>query len=227
MNASMHACSSDVIYSSSLLFRIAEPSNLPAVFTQRVRSWETETFWDVTDCLAFLPESLWWEGRGGGVAVNGTGEYCCGMCVCVRPHATNQTSTFTLHIAQSAAHAHTYVWNERITHTLQCTTQHTPFTCLCFIMIFIPYRWLTACLIWAFVCVCSSACHKLSKQRVDIGRFRKKKSSRKFNGNLIWKWFISTITEHGNYSMIMLWLKLGFMTVCTLLARSVWNDVFN
>lgn len=195
MNASMHACSSDVIYSSSLLFRIAEPSNLPAVFTQRVRSWETETFWDVTDCLAFLPESLWWEGRGGGVAVNGTGECCCGMCVCVRPHATNQTSTFTLHIAQSAAHAHTYVWNELITHTLQCTTQHTPFTCLCFIMIFIPYRWLTACLIWAFVCVCSSACHKLSKQRVDIGRFRKK-----IQQKVQWQPYLKMIYFHNNWA---------------------------
>ena len=139
------------------------------------------------------------RGRGGGV--NGTGEYVC-VCVCLSMCELSNTNIHTCTFTLSAAQMCTDTQNEHVTHT---SLHHTPPSpALCFVMIFIPHRWLMTVLSWAFVvnAACLSLYHKPNQNIfVDTGQLKILKNMAT-SCKVTWKWFIFTILVGNEF-----WIK--------------------
>ena len=104
------------------------------------------------------------RGRGGGV--NGTGEYVC-VCVCLSMCELSNTNIHTCTFTLSAAQMCIDTQNEHVTHTSLHYTPPSP--ALCFVMIFIPHRWLMTVLSWAFVVNAACLSHKPNQTKTFCG----------------------------------------------------------
>lgn len=106
------------------------------------------------------------------------------VCVCVSMCKLSNTNIHTCTFTLSAAQMHRHVEWTCNTHF---TAPHTPFTCFCFIMIFMPHRWLMTVLCWAFLLIfeCLSLHPKPNQTKTILWILDNKKSGRIFNGDIL------------------------------------------
>lgn len=90
-----------------------------------------------------VSHSFRWTSDGGGVCVY-TYRWVC-VCVYVQAVKHKHSHLYIYSVSCSNAHRH-----EEWTCNTHFTAPHTPFTCFCFIMIFMPHSWLMTVLSWAF-----------------------------------------------------------------------------
>lgn len=109
---------------------------------------------------------------GGGVCVY-TYRWVC-VCVYVQAVKHKHSHLYIYSVSCSNAHRH-----EEWTCNTHFTAPHTPFTCFCFIMIFMPHSWLMTVLSWAFFVIfeCLSSHPKPNQTNfVGIGQLQIRKN---------------------------------------------------